>query len=42
MNYIYRSILARSLMTGAASLAIMTMGAPGLRAEIESGHGDRR
>jgi hypothetical protein len=33
MNSISRSILARSLMTGAASLAVMTMGAAGVRAE---------
>ena len=34
MNLISRSILARSLMAGAASLALMTASAAGLRAEI--------
>jgi hypothetical protein len=40
MNSIYRSILARSLMTGVASLAFMTMGAAGVRAEIVTVQGD--
>ena len=34
MKSIYRSILARSVITGAASLAFMMMGAAGVRAEI--------
>ena len=37
MKSIYRSILARSLMTGAASLAVMTIGPPGVRAETVIG-----
>jgi hypothetical protein len=40
MNSIYRSILARSLMTGAASLAIVTMGPAEVRAEIVIVQGD--
>jgi hypothetical protein len=40
MNSISRSIFARSLMTGAASLAVMTMGAAGVRAEIVIVQGD--
>jgi hypothetical protein len=40
MNSIYRSILARSLMTGVASLAFMMMGATGVRAEIVTVQGD--
>ena len=35
-----RSILARSLMTGAASLAFMMMGAAGVRADIVIVQGD--
>ena len=35
-----RSILARSLMTGVASLAFMMMGAAGVRAEIVTVQGD--
>ena len=40
MNSIHRSILARSLMTGVASLAFMMMGAAGVRAEIVTVQGD--
>ena len=40
MNSIYRSILARSLMTGVALLAFMMMGAAGVRAEIVTVQGD--
>ena len=35
-----RSILARSLMTGAASLAFMMMGPAGVRADIVTVQGD--
>ena len=37
---INRSILARSLMTGAASLAFMMMGPAGVRADIVIVQGD--
>ena len=40
MNSIYRSILARSLMTGVALLAVMTMGPAGVRAETVIVQGD--
>ena len=40
MNSFSRSIFARSLMTGAASLAVMTMGPAGVRAEIVIVQGD--
>ena len=40
MNSIYRSILARSLMTGVASLAFTMMGPAGVRAEIVIVQGD--
>jgi hypothetical protein len=40
MNSIHRSVLARSLMTGVASLAFMMMGAAGVRAEIVNVQGD--
>ena len=40
MNSVYRSILARSLMTGVASLAVMAMGPAGVRAEIVIVQGD--
>src|SRR5580693_4077689 len=40
MNSIYRSILARSLMTGVASLTFTAMGPAGVRAEIVIVQGD--
>ena len=40
MKSIHRSILARSLMAGVASLAVMTMGPAGVRAEIVTVQGD--
>src|ERR1700733_7208220 len=40
MNSIYRSILARSLMTGVASLAFTMMGTAGVRAETVIVQGD--
>jgi plasmid stability protein len=40
MKAIHRSILAQALMTSAASLALMMMGAAGVRAEIVTVQGD--
>ena len=40
MNFIYRSILARSLMTGVASLAFVVMAPVGVRGETVTVQGD--
>jgi hypothetical protein len=40
MQSIHRSDLTRSLMTGAAALALVMIGAPGVRAEIVTVQGD--
>jgi hypothetical protein len=40
MNSIYRSILVRSLMTGAASLAFVTLAPSGVRADTVIVQGD--